>query len=152
VLGRVTHEGFAASWPAMEEATGDFGKRMNSMPKFVASRTLETTEWNASLIAGHLAAEVAKLKEQPGDDLLIYGSAGIVTQLASAGLIDEYTLMVYPIVIGAGKRMFDEETPLTFRLEDATTTAAGVVVLTYSCSSLRPDSEEEQMQPAGAVA
>src|SRR6266496_368304 len=62
VLGRVTYEGFAAAWPAMEESTGGFGRKMNAMPKFVASRTLEETEWNASLIEGDLAAEVAKLK------------------------------------------------------------------------------------------
>src|SRR5438876_9167914 len=78
VLGRVTYEGFAASWPGMEETTGDFGKKMNSMPKFVASRTLHEAEWNASIIEGDLGDEVAKLKEQTGADLLIYGSGQLV--------------------------------------------------------------------------
>src|ERR1700751_4595265 len=78
VLGRVTYEGFAASWPGMEESTGEFGKKMNSMPKFVASRTLESTEWNASIIQGELGTEVATLKAEPGEDLLIYGSGTLV--------------------------------------------------------------------------
>lgn len=132
VLGRVTYEGFAASWPAMEEATGEFGKKMNSMPKFVASRTLATADWNASLIEGDLAAEVAGLKEQPGDDLLIYGSGDVVDQLTAAGLIDEYRLMVHPVVVGSGKRLFAASGEAALRLLDSTTTGTGVVVLTYS--------------------
>src|ERR1700751_1443916 len=72
VLGRVTYEGFAASWPSMEESTGDFGRKMNSMPKFVASRTLTEAEWNASIIEGGVGDEVTRLKEQDGGDLLIY--------------------------------------------------------------------------------
>jgi len=131
VLGRVTYEGFAASWPGMEEATGEFGKKMNSMPKFVASRTLEKTEWNASLLEGDLAGAVSTLKEQPGDDLLIYGSGEVVDELTSAGLIDEYRLMVYPVVVGAGKRLFERSERATLRLVDSTATKAGVVVLTY---------------------
>jgi dihydrofolate reductase len=74
LLGRVTYEGFAASWPHMEEETGDFGRRMNSMPKFVASRTLAQAEWNAAILEGDLAASVAAVKEQDGGDLLIYGN------------------------------------------------------------------------------
>jgi len=88
LLGRVTYEGFAASWPAMEESTGEFGKRMNAMPKFVASRTLAEAEWNASIIEGDLGVEVAKLKEQPGQDLLIYRSGDLVDELTRLGLID----------------------------------------------------------------
>jgi dihydrofolate reductase len=132
VLGRVTYEGFAAAWPAMEESTGEFGKKMNSMPKFVASTTLEELEWNASLIEGELATEVEKLKEQPGNDLLIYGSADIVDQLTNAGLIDEYRLMVFPVVVGAGKRLFAASDKTALRLLDSTTTSAGVAVLTYA--------------------
>jgi len=134
VLGRVTYEGFAASWPAMEESTGEFGKKMNSMPKFVASRTLEQTEWNASLLQGELGAEVARLKEEPGDDLLIYGSGDVVDELTNAGLIDEYRLIVYPVVVGSGKRLFAGSDGATLRLVDATTTAAGVAVLTYAAT------------------
>src|ERR1700747_3844925 len=72
LLGRVTYEGFAAAWPGMEEATGDFGRKMNSMPKFVASRTLTEAEWNASIIEGDVGAAVTRLKGQDGGDLLIY--------------------------------------------------------------------------------
>jgi dihydrofolate reductase len=132
VLGRVTYEGFAASWPAMEESTGDFGKKMNSMPKFVASRTLDRMEWNATPIKGDLTGEVEKLKEQDGGDLLIYGSEEIVDQLTDARLIDEYRLMVYPVVVGSGKRLFANSKEAALRLLDSTTTSAGVVVSTYA--------------------
>src|ERR1700740_1906868 len=100
VLGRVTYEGFAASWPGMEESTGEFGRKMNSMPKFVASNTLREADWNASIIEGALAAAVSKLKEHEGGDLLIYGSGDLVDELTGAGLIDEYRLIVYPVVLG----------------------------------------------------
>jgi dihydrofolate reductase len=132
LLGRVTYEGFAASWPAMEESTGEFGKRMNSMPKFVASTTLQAAEWNASIIKGDLGAEVTKLKEQSGQDLLIYGSGALVDELTRLGLIDEYRFIVYPVLVGTGKRIFDASTEKTLHLIDATTTTTGVVVLTYA--------------------
>ena len=135
LLGRVTYQGFAASWPAMEESTGEFGKKMNSMPKFVASRTLEQAEWNASIIKGDVATEVTKLKEQPGGDLLIYGSGDLVDELTRHGLIDEYRLMVHPVIVGSGKRLFSESTETTLRLTDTTSTGTGVVVLTYAKSS-----------------
>ena len=134
LLGRVTYEGFAASWPAMEESTGEFGKRMNAMPKFVASRTLAEAEWNASIIEGDLGAAVAKLREQPGRDLLIYGSGDLVDELTRLGLIDEYRLIVYPVLVGTGKRIFNGDTASTLRLTDTTTTSTGVVVLTYRYS------------------
>ena len=131
VLGRVTYEGFAASWPAMEDTTGEFGKKMNSMPKFVASRTVAQMEWSATPITGDLAAEVAKLKEQPGGDLLIYGSGDVVDQLTGARLIDEYRLMLHPVVVGSGKRLFAGSDGATLRLLDSVTTATGVAVLSY---------------------
>jgi dihydrofolate reductase len=131
LLGRVTYEGFAAAWPGME-GTGEFGEKMNSMPKFVASTTLDKGEWNATIIKGDLAAEVAKLKEQPGQDLLIYGSGDLVDELTRLGLIDEYRLMIHPVIVGAGKRIFNGDTTTTLRLVDTTTTDTGVVVATYS--------------------
>jgi dihydrofolate reductase len=131
VLGRVTYEGFAASWPGMEESTGEFGRRMNSMPKFVASNTLREAEWNASIIEGDLAAAVSKLKEQDGGDLLVYGSGDLVDELTRAALVDEYRLMVYPVVLGGGKRLFNDVPEIALRLVDSTTTGTGVAVLTY---------------------
>jgi dihydrofolate reductase len=134
LLGRVTYEGFAAAWPNMS-GTGDFGERMNTMPKHVASRTLQTGEWNATIIKGDLAADVAQLKAAAGQDLLIYGSGELVDSLTRAGLIDEFRLMVYPVIVGAGKRLFQglaSGFPTTnLRLETSTTTSKGVAVLTY---------------------
>jgi dihydrofolate reductase len=131
LLGRVTYQGFAAAWPTME-GTGEFGEKMNSMPKFVFSNSLETGEWNATLLKGDPAAEVAELKEQPGQDLLIYGSGDLVDELTRHRLIDEYRLMLHPVIVGSGKRLFNglEEIPL--RLADTTATETGVVVLTYT--------------------
>jgi dihydrofolate reductase len=132
VLGRVTYEGFAASWPSMEETTGEFGKKMNSMPKFVASRTLDEAEWNASIIKGDLDREVTKLKEEPGGDLLIYGSGDLVDELTGLGLIDEFRIMLHPIIVGSGKRLFNGNTGVTLQLTDSRTTSTGVAVLTYA--------------------
>ena len=130
LLGRVTYQGFAAAWPTMTD-TGDFGVRMNTMPKFVASRTLDKAEWNATIIRGDVAAEVARLKEQPGGDLLIYGSGDLVDELTRHRLIDEYRLMLHPVIVGAGKRLFNGGIPTTtLRLRDTTTTSPGVAVLT----------------------
>jgi len=131
LLGRVTYEEFVASWPLR---SGDpFTDRMNSMPKFVASTTLEEPlEWNSTLLKGDVAEEVQKLKQQPAQDLLIYGSGALVDTLMQHNLIDVYRLMVYPLVLASGKRLFregDDKTTLT--LTDAKTTSTGVVVLTY---------------------
>jgi dihydrofolate reductase len=135
LLGRVTYEGFAASWPDMEDSTGEFGRKMNAMPKFVASRTLTKADWNASIIDGDLAAEVRKLKEQAGQDLLIYGSGDLVDELTRLGLIDEYRLILYPVLVGTGKRIFTEDSERTLRLKDTTPTSTGVVVLTYEADT-----------------
>jgi dihydrofolate reductase len=131
VLGRVTYEGFAAAWPGMEEQTGEFGRKMNSMPKHVASRTLRRAEWNASIIEGDLAGAIAALKDEPGGDLLIYGSGDLVDELTRMGLVDEYRFMVHPVVVGSGKRLFSTGPEATLELVAIATTAAGVVVATY---------------------
>ena len=131
LLGRVTYQGFAASWPTMED-TGDFGEKMNTMPKSVASRTLHDAEWNASIIQGELPAAVAALKDQPGQDLLIYGSGQLVDELTQHNLIDEYRLMIHPVVVGSGKRLFTDAAPITLQLAEMITTETGVVVATYT--------------------
>ena len=135
LLGRVTYDGFAIAWPTLEESTGEFGKKMNAMPKFVASRTLDTAEWNATIIKGELVNEVARLKDQPGGDLLIYGSGDLVDELTRHRLIDEYRLMIHPVIVGAGKRLFNGLASTTLHLIDTMSTATGVVVLTYETTA-----------------
>jgi dihydrofolate reductase len=135
VLGRVTYEGFAAAWPSMEESTGEFGAKMNSMPKHVASRTLSEAEWNATIMEGDVADAVAKLKGEDGGDLLVYGSGDLVDELTRHRLIDEYRLMVHPVIVGKGKKLFQGlgET-VDLKLADTVTTDTGVAVLTYTPS------------------
>ena len=130
LLGRVTYQGFAAAWPSMTDEAG-FADRMNNLPKYVASTTLDEAEWNASLIKENVADEVARLK-QPGQDILIYGSADLVQTLMQHDLIDEYRLMVFPVVLGSGKRLFKEGSDSkVLRLVDTKTTSTGVALLTY---------------------
>jgi dihydrofolate reductase len=134
LLGRKTFEGFAAAWPSMEEAEGDFAVRMNTMPKYVASETLEEPlPWNGTLLEGDVAEAVASLKEQPGEDILIYGSADLASSLRAHELIDRYRLMVFPVMLGTGKRLFngDDAGLKPFKLAEAVTTGTGVALLTY---------------------
>jgi dihydrofolate reductase len=131
LLGRVTYEEFVAAWPLR---SGDpFTDRMNSLPKFVASRTLrEPLEWNSTLLKGEVSEEVQKLKWQEGKDILIYGSGELVNALMRHNLIDEYRVMLHPLALGSGKRFFrDEGGKTTLALTDAKTTNTGVVVLAY---------------------
>ena len=134
LLGRKTYEGFAKAWPTME-GTGDFGVKMNTMPKHVASRTLREAEWNATILEGELGPAVTALKEGDGADLLIYGSGEVVDQLTGAGLIDEYRLMVHPVLVGTGKKLFEHAGETSLRLADTVTTETGVAVLTYRRSA-----------------
>jgi len=132
LLGRRTYEIFAAYWPSAPE--DELAARMNSIPKFVASTTLEEPlEWsNSTLIKGGVEVGVAKLKEEPGKDLLVIGSGELVQTLMQHDLIDKYQLMVHPLVLGSGKRLFREGSPRTaLRLVDTKTTATGVLILTY---------------------
>jgi dihydrofolate reductase len=108
LLGRVTYEGFAQAWPSITDDVG-FADRMNGMRKYVVSSTLEKAEWNNSaILRGDVAAEVRKLKAEPGGDILVAGSARLVHALQDADLVDEYRLMVYPTVLGGGKRLFPD--------------------------------------------
>ncbi len=133
LLGRVTYEGFAAAWPGMAEQTGEYGAWMNGYPKHVVSTTLEEPlEWNASLIGADLAEEVSDLKRQSGKEILVFGSADLVGALMQHDLIDEYRLMVFPVVVGNGKRLFaDGIDTKDLELVDTKTFASGAVVLTY---------------------
>jgi dihydrofolate reductase len=132
LLGRVTYEGFAAAWPGRTDEVG-FAEKMNAMPKYVVSRTLEKADWNNStILAGDLATEVAALRAQDGGDILVAGSASLVSALAAADLVDEYRLMMFPIVLGRGKRLFADVpgTPILKRV-DVKPLESGTVILTY---------------------
>jgi dihydrofolate reductase len=133
LLGRVTYQEFAKVWPSMTGA-GPFADKMNSMPKFVVASELNNAEWgDTTVITGNVPEAVAKLKQRPGGDILINGSARLVQSLIGHDLIDEYRLMVFPIVLGSGKRLFaGGATPTTLRLVRATPVGSdGVVILTY---------------------
>jgi dihydrofolate reductase len=132
LLGRVTYEGFAAAWPTMTDEVG-FAEKMNSMPKYVVSTTLEEAGWNNStILKGDVAEEVSKLKEQIGGPLLIAGSAQLAQTLTAQGLVDEYRLMVFPVVLGSGKRLFAESSDATtLKLVDSKTVGDGIALLTY---------------------
>jgi dihydrofolate reductase len=136
LLGRVTYEGFAAAWPAME-ATGDYGKKMNAMPKVVVSTTLTEPTWNnTTIISGNVADEVARLKAQYDGDILVQGSATLAQTLAEHGLVDEYRLMVHPVVLGTGKRLFSGSAAGTdLQLVDSRKAGPDVLLLTYRPAS-----------------
>jgi dihydrofolate reductase len=136
LVGRKTYETFAASWPTREwiEREGDFAERMNGLPKYVASTTLtEPLEWtNSTLLKGDVAAEVGKLKEEPGQDMLMYSSVELMDTLMQHDLIDEYRIWVHPVVLGRGKRLFKEGHGRTdLKLVGATTLGTGVVIFAY---------------------
>ena len=131
LLGRVTYEGFADAWPGRKDPDG-FADRFNSMPKYVASNTLKKLDWNNShLIEGDLAAGVSKLKKPPGRDIVIHGSPTLIRSLMPHDLIDEYRLLVYPLVRGQGKRLFDETSQANLKLAESQTFSKGVVKLVY---------------------
>ena len=132
LLGRKTYEGFAAAWPTME-GTGDFGVKMNTMPKYVVSSTLERAEWTGSVVvAGDLATEIGKLKDQPGNDLLLAGSGRLFNALSEGGLIDLYRFMVHPIILGKGARLFADGIDQTvLELTHHEAFESGIVILEY---------------------
>ena len=132
LLGRVTYEGFAAAWPTMEDGAG-FAEKMNEMPKYVVSSTLAEASWNNStILRGDLADEVARLHREIDGVILVAGSAQLVQGLLERDLVDELRLMVFPVLLGEGKRLFGDVTekkPLN--LVDSKTLGAGVALLTY---------------------
>jgi dihydrofolate reductase len=131
LLGRVTYEGFADAWPSRE---GEFADKFNNMPKFVVSTTLDDPEWNNStVISGDVAAAVGGLREQFAGDIVVHGSGQLVNTLKDLDLVDEYRLMVFPVILGKGKRLFADSgglVPLTLA-EAKPVGPAGVIVLTY---------------------
>ncbi|WP_227357456.1 dihydrofolate reductase family protein [Haladaptatus salinisoli] len=132
LLGRTTYESFAEAWPDRTDETG-FADRMNSLPKYIVSTSLEEAEWNNStIIDGDVTEEVAALKQEDGKDILVNGSGELVDTLVEHDLVDEYRLMVHPVVQGSGKRLFTgANEPMTMSLVDTEAFSSGVVVLTY---------------------
>jgi dihydrofolate reductase len=131
LLGRVTYQGFAAAWPSRTDEAG-FADRMNGLPKYVVSTTLEKAEWNNStIIKENVADEISKLKQQSGQDILVAGSATLVNTLMEHNLIDEYHLLVYPVVLGSGKRLFKDGSKTNLKLVETKSFSSGVVALIY---------------------
>ena len=130
LMGRNTYTGFAAAWPNMQ-GTGEFGEKMNSMPKYVVSSTMDKVDWKGSkLIKGNVAEEVRKLKKQPGRDLLLAGSGQLFNALMKENLIDLYRFMVHPVVLGKGKRLFTNDTAKrALDLTNIKRFASGIVIL-----------------------
>jgi len=133
LMGRVTYEEFAQAWPAMEDVAGDFGAKMNAMPKVVVSTTLTNPEWRNSIVAGgDLPTTVASLKEQYDGDILVPGSATLIESLREHDLVDEYRLMVHPVVLGQGKKLFKEDTtPVDLALIETRKAGPDVQLLIY---------------------
>lgn len=131
LLGRVTYEGFAAAWPERTDEDG-FADRMNSVPKYVISTTLREAAWNNShVISENIAEEVSKLKQQDGQNILVAGSADLIHTLMQHNLIDEVRLLIYPIVLGKGKRLFSENANTLLKLVESKSYDTGVVLLRY---------------------
>jgi class 3 adenylate cyclase len=133
LFGRRTFNIWAAFWPDPPPVAADIGERITALPKYVVSKTLADSDWaNTTMIRGDLETEVRRLKEQPGGDLMVYGSADLVTSLLELDLVDELRILLFPVVLGSGKRLFRDEGDLrALRLLSTRTTSTGVVILTY---------------------
>ena len=132
LLGRVTYEGFAKAWPSITDEAG-FAEKMNSMPKYVVSSTLTNPEWqNTTVLSGDVAEEVSKLKQEVDGNILVAGSAQLVQALIEHDLVDELRLMVYPVVLGSGKRLFATTSDKkALRLADSKVVGDGVQILVF---------------------
>jgi dihydrofolate reductase len=136
LVGRITYDLFAAAWPSMTDQ-GEFAERMNGYPKYVASRTLTQFAWNNSHpLEGDLAAVVSRMKRGPGEDILVYGNGSIVRTLLRAGLLDQLNLIVYPVILGGGKRLFDAGSVAKLRGVETRPFDSGVVVLAYQAAAV----------------
>lgn len=132
LLGRVTYDGFAKAWPGRTDEAG-YADHFNNMPKYVVSKTMKKAEWNNShILSEHFLQEIAKLKEEDGKDILIHGSQKLVHTLLETGLVDQLNLLVYPIILGKGRKLFNEGTEVKLELTNSKTFQTGVALLTYS--------------------
>jgi dihydrofolate reductase len=151
LMGRVNYEEWAAYWPSQTSDDSGFADFMNNAPKYVVSTTLDEVEWqNSTLLDGDLAEEVTKLKQQPGKDITISGSATLVRSLLRAGLLDELRLMIHPVVVGNGRRLFEDGDQNSFELADSKTFKTGVVYATYrpAASRAAPVADNLRREPS----
>jgi dihydrofolate reductase len=134
LLGRGTYQIFEGYWPKVTDENDPVASKLNSLPKYVATTTLETADWTGTtLLKGDVVKEVAELKNRPGRDLQVHGSAGLVQTLVENDLVDEYRIFVFPVLLGRGKRLFESgTTPATLRHVGTRTTGTGVAVHTYA--------------------
>lgn len=131
LMGRTTYEGFAAVWPTLDDPAG-FAKRLNGMPKYVASTTMQQADWNnTSVLSGDVTSEVRRLKSEGDGDILVYGSAGLVHSLLPHGLIDQVHMLIYPVVLGRGTRLFPPDYAASFDLRDLKKLGSGMVHAIY---------------------
>lgn len=152
LFGRITYEEFAEAWPSQTDETG-FADRINSLPKYVVSKKLKKTDWNNStVIKRNVEAEISKLKEQTGSDILVAGSAKLVGFLMEHDLVDEYRLLVHPIVVGKGKRLFPNRQTASLILTEAKTFDSGVTLLRFEpARKYEPDKQQETLTPPAGL-
>ena len=133
LLGRKTYDIFAGYWPHVTDEDDPIASRLNSLPKYVASRSLENAEWQNSTVIRDVPTEVARLKEQPDGELQVHGSGDLIQTLIGHDLVDAYNVLTFPVVLGTGKRLFPEGvTPGALRLTESRTTGTGVVISSYA--------------------
>jgi dihydrofolate reductase len=136
LLGRLTYEIFAAYWPTVRDESDEIARALNTLPRYVTSRTLADPEWAGTTVLRDLPREVAELKRQPGKPILVLGSATLAQTLIEHHLVDEYQLWLHPVVIGSGKTLFRHGNPFTeLALVDSRTSGNGLVILTYTTST-----------------
>jgi dihydrofolate reductase len=132
LFGRRTYEIFLGHWPKVTDPDDPVASRFNSLPKYVPTRTLDHAEWDGTtLLKGDAPKEIAEIKEQPGRELQVHGSINLVQTLNRAGLVDEYRVLVFPLLLGTGKRLFEEVNPTALELADSKSSSTGAMLQTY---------------------
>jgi dihydrofolate reductase len=135
LLGRQTYDIWARYWPTVTDTNDQIARSLNTRPKYVASATLTEPAWEGTTVPRDVPREVAKLRQQPGQAILLMGSSALAQSLMTHGLVDEYQLWVHPVVLGGGKKLFRDGGPaISLRLASSTTTAGGLVILSYEPS------------------
>ena len=143
LVGRTTYQIWAAFWPTAEGGDQWLSRRMNEIPKYVVSNTMERADWNnTTILRGDVAGEISRLKEQPGGELVMYGSADLLAEVMKHNLVDEYRLLLYPLVLGSGKHLFRDRIDTQYlRLTQSRVFSSGVVLLVYEPEAAAPESQ-----------